>query len=168
MAKKKAKDAEGEAPVGAKPGRGKLLVAGGAAVALLALGGGGWFLFVKPKAQQAAQTGQPAGGQAAKKVAFLDLPEMTVNLSGGSNERTQFLRMKIALELAEQKTVAEITPLLPRVVDSFQVYMRELRPNDLEGSAGLYRLREEMTRRVNVAVFPARVDAVLFKELMVQ
>jgi flagellar FliL protein len=76
--------------------------------------------------------------------------------------------MKIALEVGEQKTVTDITPLLPRVLDSFQVYMRELRPTDLEGSAGLYRLREEMTRRVNVAVYPAKVDAVLFKELMVQ
>jgi flagellar protein FliL len=58
--------------------------------------------------------------------------------------------------------------MLPRVMDTFQVFMRELRPQDLEGSSGLYRLKEEMTRRVNVAVYPARVDAILFKELMVQ
>ncbi len=76
--------------------------------------------------------------------------------------------MKIALELNEQKQVGEIQPLLPRVLDTFQVFMRELRPQDLEGSAGLYRLKEEMTRRVNVAVHPAKVEAILFKELMVQ
>lgn len=58
--------------------------------------------------------------------------------------------------------------MLPRVLDAFQVFMRELRPQDLEGSASLYRLKEEMTRRVNVAVYPAKVDAILFKELMVQ
>jgi flagellar protein FliL len=64
--------------------------------------------------------------------------------------------------------VTELQPMMPRVLDTFQVFMRELRPQDLEGSAGLYRLKEELTRRVNVAVFPARVEAVLFKELMVQ
>jgi flagellar FliL protein len=50
----------------------------------------------------------------------------------------------------------------------FQVYLRELRPADLEGSAGTFRLKEELLRRVNMAVHPAKVDAVLFKELLVQ
>ena len=45
---------------------------------------------------------------------------------------------------------------------------RELRKSDLEGSAGIYRLKEELRRRINVAIFPAQVDAILFKELLVQ
>jgi flagellar protein FliL len=158
---------------------GKLPLIGGAVAAVLLLGGGGWWFFMKgkPKQEQVAQGGQGAAGTAAqasaggprKPSAFVDLPELTVNLAaGGQQDRQQFLRMKIALEVPEQKVVAEIQPMMPRVLDTFQVYMRELRPQDLEGSAGLYRLKEELTRRVNVAVFPARVEAVLFKELMVQ
>ena len=46
--------------------------------------------------------------------------------------------------------------------------LRELRPSDLDGSAGLYRLKEELTRRVNVAIAPSRINAVLFKEIIVQ
>jgi flagellar FliL protein len=57
---------------------------------------------------------------------------------------------------------------MPRVEDSLQVYVRELRASDLEGSAGIYRLREELLRRVNYAVYPVKVDAVLFKEFIVQ
>ena len=64
--------------------------------------------------------------------------------------------------------VPEIQPVLPRVMDGFQTLMREMRPVDLEGSAGLYRVKEEMQRRVNNAVHPARVEAVLFKEMLVQ
>ena len=64
--------------------------------------------------------------------------------------------------------MTEVTPLLPRVEDAFQVFVRELRASDLEGSAGVYRLREELLRRVNVALHPVRVDAVLFKEIVVQ
>lgn len=178
MAKKRAKDddsADG-ADVKKKKGGGKLPLIG-ALVGVLAVAGGGgyWFFFKdKPKMEQvAAASVDPKGSLASgpkKPSAFLDLPEMTVNLAAGGaqSDRQQFLRMKIALEVGEQKTIAEIQPMLPRVLDTFQVFMRELRPQDLEGSAGLYRLKEEMMRRVNVAVYPAKVDAVLFKELMVQ
>jgi flagellar protein FliL len=189
MAKKKTEDSSEVAEEGMEGGKrklkiklpsGKLPIIGGAVAAVLLLGGGGWWFFLKGKpkqeqvAQQAAasgdqrQAGAPSSGP-RKPAAFLDLPELTVNLAAGpQQDRQQFLRMKIALEVQEQKVVAEIQPMMPRVLDTFQVFMRELRPQDLEGSAGIYRLKEELTRRVNVAVFPAKVDAVLFKELMVQ
>ena len=93
---------------------------------------------------------------------------MLVNLSNGANERTQYLKVKIVLEVPTPEVVAEIQPLMPRVLDTFQTYLRELRPTDLDGSAGLYRLKEELTRRVNAAVAPNRVTAVLFKEIIVQ
>ena len=67
-----------------------------------------------------------------------------------------------------QKMVAEIQPLMPRVMDNFQIFLRELRPSDLEGSAGLYRLKEELVRRINAAIYPARVEAILFKDVLVQ
>jgi flagellar FliL protein len=91
-----------------------------------------------------------------------------VNLSNPSAERTQYLRIKVVLELPEPKMVEQITPIMPRVMDAFQTYLRELRPTDLDGSAGLYRLKEELTRRVNVSIAPARINAVLFKEIVVQ
>ena len=68
----------------------------------------------------------------------------------------------------DQKLVEQVKPLMPRVMDAFQTYLREMRPNDLEGSAGLYRLRDELTRRVNLAVAPTKINAVLFKEIVVQ
>jgi flagellar FliL protein len=68
----------------------------------------------------------------------------------------------------DPKVATEIQPLLPRVEDAFQVLVRQLRATDLEGSGGLYRFREELLRRVNLAVHPARVEAVLFKDLVVQ
>jgi flagellar protein FliL len=186
MAKKKSDDDAPEDGEGGGKRKLKLKLPGnklmiiGAAVSLLAFGGGGFWFYKKNKGepeQMASQQGDqkasasaPAQTGPKKPSAFLDLPEMTVNLAAGSGQqdRQQFLRMKIALEVGEQKVATEIQTMLPRVMDTFQVFMRELRPQDLEGSSGLYRLKEEMTRRVNVAVYPARVDAILFKELMVQ
>lgn len=144
-----------------KPGRRKVLVIGGALAALAAAGGGGWFVLGRRK---------PVEDKPVKKpVAFLDVREMVLNLAPEPNqERSRFLKLRVSLEVADAMLVKEITPLLPRVEDAVQVFVRELRASDLEGSAGVYRLREELLRRVNVAVHPARVDAVLFKDIVVQ
>jgi flagellar FliL protein len=96
------------------------------------------------------------------------MPDVLVNLSGGGADRAQYLKVKVVLELPDAAIVPLIQPLMPRVMDAFQTYLRELRPTDLDGSAGLYRLKEELTRRVNVAVAPNRVTAVLFKEIVIQ
>jgi flagellar protein FliL len=136
-----------------------------AAAGLLVLGGGGTagyiFFFKASNHEQAAKTD-------AKPVTFVDLPDVLVNLSNAGTDRTQYLKVKIVLELPDAKLVGEIQPLMPRVMDAFQTYLRELRPTDLDGSAGLYRLKEELTRRVNAAVAPNRITAVLFKEIVVQ
>ncbi len=102
-----------------------------------------------------------------KPAYFYDLPEMTINLSS-IESRTQYLRLKVALEISDDDLIDEIEPVLPRVLDAFQVYLRELRVSDIEGSAGLMRLKEELQRRINVAVYPVKVDSVLFKEILVQ
>ncbi len=163
-------DTEVENPEGGEAGKKKfalpsmkvMLIAGGA---LLLLAGGGWatwhFVFAKPPAEA-----KPAN--APKPAVFVDLPELLVNLSNPGGERTQYLKIKVVLELADQAMVAQIQPVMPRVMDAFQTYLRELRTTDLDGSAGLYRLKEELTRRVNAAIAPARITAVLFKEIVVQ
>ncbi|MCW9033385.1 MAG: flagellar basal body-associated FliL family protein [Alphaproteobacteria bacterium] len=100
-------------------------------------------------------------------VVFYDLPELLVNLNTGGR-KTSYLKIRISLELEKAEDQAKMEALMPRVIDNFQVYLRELRVNDLKGSAGMYRLREEMLTRVNAAVAPARVNDVLFKEMLVQ
>ena len=110
----------------------------------------------------------PAAKTSEKPAVFVDLPEVLVNLSNGTPDRTQYLKIKVVLELPDQKMIEQITPIMPRVMDAFQTYLRELRPSDLDGSAGLYRLKEELTRRVNASIAPSRINAVLFKEIVVQ
>ena len=135
-----------------------------AAVALLVLGGGGGaaFFMFKPKPSVAVAAPAP------KPPAFLDLPETLVNLANAGGDRPQYLKVKIVLELPDQAMVQQVQPVMPRVMDSFQTYLRELRATDLDGSAGLYRLRDELTRRVNTTIAPNHINAVLFKEIVVQ
>jgi flagellar FliL protein len=175
MAKAKKADAEAEAPEAgaaegdaAAPKKGflskKLIIM--AAAALLVLGGGGggaWFFLFKKEAHE--EKPKPV---AEKPPAFVDMPEVLVNLSSAANGRAHYLKAKIVLEVTDEKIAEQIKPVMPRVLDSFQTYLREMRSSDLEGSAGLYRVRDELTRRVNLAVAPSRINAVLFKEIVVQ
>lgn len=140
-------------------GLNKFVLIGIGAGVLLIGGGAGYFLMSGGHKEDVAK--------ATPKAVFFDLPEMTVNLSA-SPDRPQYLRVKITLETEDAKIVEAIKPVMPRVVDAFQVHLRELRVNDLEGSAGLFRLREELTRRVNLAIAPNRIRAVLFREIVVQ
>lgn len=159
--------ADGEAAPAKKkfalPSLKMMLIGAGGLVLLAGIGGGAYYFLFAGSGHDA----KPAAN-AAKPVVFVDLPEVLVNLSNGSAERPQYLKMKVVLELADQAMVSQITPVMPRVMDAFQTYLRELRPTDLDGSAGLYRLKEELTRRVNAAIAPGRINAVLFKEIVVQ
>jgi flagellar protein FliL len=135
-------------------------------LAMAASVGGAGYVFLMPTRPQAAGEENAASRQ---PVGFLELREILVNLAPETgNNRTKLLRLKLALEVKDPKLIPQIQPLLPRVEDTFQVFVRELRASDLDGSGGLYHLREELLRRVNYAVYPAKVEAVLFKELVVQ
>jgi flagellar protein FliL len=138
-----------------------------AAAGFLVLAGGGtgtYFMFSGKKKHEEEKAHAPV----VKPIAFLDLPDVMVNLANAGSDRTQYLKVKIVLELPDASLTQHIQTVMPRVMDAFQTYLRELRPTDLDGSAGLYRLKEELTRRVNVAIAPGRINAVLFKEIVVQ
>ncbi len=98
---------------------------------------------------------------------FFDLPEILVNLNTGGRKST-FLKIRVSLELENAEDVARIEAVMPRIIDNFQVYLRELRVEDLKGSAGMYRLREELLTRVTLVAAPSKVSDILFKEMLVQ
>ena len=147
----------------APKGKLKLIIA---AVGLLAIIGGGaatWFSFFRHSGEEMHAEAPPS-----KPPVFVEVPDMLVNLVGAPGDRVQYLKVKAVLEVKEEKQVEAIKPSMPRVTDILQTYLRELRASDLNGSAGLFRLKEELTKRVNTAVSPIQVSAVLFKEIVVQ
>ncbi|HUY67862.1 MAG TPA: flagellar basal body-associated FliL family protein [Alphaproteobacteria bacterium] len=164
-----AEGAEGEGGDGEEGGKKKLskkmliIVAAGAFLVLGAGGGGAAFYFMHGKKPAAAT----AESDAASKPVFYSLGDLLVNLSG-EGTHPHFLKVKVTLELASPKDVPLIDAIKPRIIDNFQVYLRELRIEDLRGSAGMYRLREELLRRVDEAAQPIRIRDVLFEEMLVQ
>jgi flagellar FliL protein len=120
------------------------------------LGGDG---ETKAEAPTQPRTLQPA--------VFHDLPEMLVNLQSQGRKQS-FLKIRVALELESDLDKPKVDQVMPRIVDAFQVYLRELRVEDLQGAAGMHLLREELLTRVNAAAKPTKVNDVLFREMLVQ
>ena len=197
MAKDKVKEApagdagegeDGEAPAKKKPPMMIIIIA--AVVAVLVLGGGGTavFLMMKPKPEAGAD--KKAGEHDKKKkdekkgekgkedkdapkvaegpngVLFVTLPDIVVNMQTADGRPT-FLKLKLTLEMPDQDAVDALEPNMPRLKDVFQTFLRELRPEDLQGSQGSYQLRMEIQRRVNLVIAPAKANAVLIEEMLI-
>jgi flagellar FliL protein len=122
----------------------------------------------EPAAQEPAKTaGESGGATNSTGAAFLEIPTMIVNLRA-DDSTPRYLRLTVQLELAKASDVAAVEAVIPRVVDQFQTYLRELRVRDLRGSAGIYRLQMELLWRVNQAAAPVQVKDVLFQEILIQ
>lgn len=161
-------DGEGDAKKGG--GKKKLMMIVGGAIGLLLVAGAGLYFTGMLDSLLGKKAAAPAATEAAppKPLVFFDLPDFLVNLNSGGAKKANFLKLSVSLELATEEDRARVQAVMPRIVDNFQIYLRELRVDDLRGSGGIYRLREELLARVNAAVAPAKVDDVLFKEMLVQ
>lgn len=137
---------------------------------LLVLGGGGagayFFLFAGADQHKEGEQAEEAP-ITPPKVAFSDMQDILVNIQS-SDGTPAYLKLSVSLELDDEEHKTAIQPLMPRITDQFQAYLRELRLDDLKGSAGVLRLKEELLRRVNVAAAPYHVRDVLLKEMIVQ
>lgn len=189
-----AEGVEGEAPAKKKLS-GKTLILFIVLPAILVLGAGGgaayFLLFNKPAEAHAeaddhgkAAKSKGKGGHGeegaegvpgahgttitqGEGVVFVGLPEMLVNVTAADG-RPAYLKLRLTLEAADEQVVASLEPQIPRVTDQFTSFLRELRTDDLSGSAGAYRLRLELLRRVNLVIAPAQINAVLIEEMLVQ
>ena len=148
---------------------GKFLIMFVALPLLLLIGGGGGaaYFFGVFDSAPVMEGEEMAVVEPEKPRFYYDLPEMLVNLNS-QKRNSQFLKLQVALEIADKDISESLEPQLPRILDTFQIYLRELRSEDLEGSAGVYRLKEELLKRINLAIAPQRVDRVLFKEIIIQ
>jgi flagellar FliL protein len=157
--------AEGEAAP--KKGGKKKLILIALPVLLIGVGAGLWFggilpplLGMGPPPAQTAEAPPPPP-------AFVDLPEIVSNLNA-PGRRASFVRVRAKLEVSRADEVPAVQAAMPRLVDLFTTYLREVRPDELRGSAGSQRLREELIARATIAASPARITDVLFVEILVQ
>lgn len=156
----------------------KLAIIAVAALLLLGGGGGAAFFLLGSKDEAAHGEADPHGekkdgehgaeGEEANAApVYLQMPNINVNLIS-TTRNPAYAKVVINLLLAKEEDKTGVTANMPRIIDSFQGYLRELTAAEIQGAAGLLRLREELTVRANAAVAPAVIKDVLFQEIMVQ
>ncbi len=144
-------------------------------VLLIAVGAGLWFSGIIPGVLGGHRASVAKAGVLVLKPApvaavapiYVDVPEIITNLNV-AGKRPAFMKLHAKLELSARGDEAAVTAAMPRIQDLFQTYLRDMRPEELRGSEGSYRLREELITRASVAAAPARVTDVLFVELMIE
>ena len=183
-----AEGAEGEAPAKKKPPL-MILIAAGVG-ALVVLGGGGTAAMLLLGGKKAHAEGDKSGEHKKKEkpkkkaegkegdkganpisegpdgVVYYTMPDIVANIQTADG-RPSYLKLKLAFELPDADAADAIEPNAPRLNDMFQSFLRELRPEDIAGSAGSYQLRMELQRRVNLVIAPAKVNAVLIEEMLI-
>ncbi|HYI83894.1 MAG TPA: flagellar basal body-associated FliL family protein [Acetobacteraceae bacterium] len=149
-----------------RKGRRKLLLLLGVPLLLGGGGAGAWFAGLLPgsKAEAPAITATAAP---AEKPVFVDMPDIIANLNA-PGRRSSYIKLRSKLEVARAADARALQEAMPRLQDLFTTYLREVRPEELRGSAGTYRLREELMVRASLAAPPAQVTDVLFVELLLQ
>ena len=185
MAEHQEESHEGEV---AKGGKKKLIVI--ALLVLLLLAGGGAGLFfsgvlnsflgkskvtaehatAKDQSKSAEKGATGKAGEVAtpeSAVVYFNLPDVMANLNPGS-PTPSFIKTSISLEAPSKEVADKLQAMQPKIQDIVITYVRELRPSDLKGSAGVYRLRDELMLRINKALAPDKITNVLFKELLIQ
>ena len=126
--------------------------------------GGAWHFRLGP-----LQAWAPDAAPGAVVVApvLVDMPEIITNLNV-ANRRQVYVKLRSRIEVARARDVPAVTAAMPRLMDSFTTFLRETRPEELRGSAGIHRLREELIARSNILLRPGTVTDILFVELVVQ
>lgn len=151
---------------------GKKIIMIAVPILLLLIGGGGAYYFMSGDSSDEAldEDGNPiiAGDEAGEpsELLFYDIEPMLVNLTSAGGQAS-YLKLSVTLEVDQQSSLEDLQLNLPRILDNFQVYLRELRLEDINGSAGMFRLKEELLIRVNETIYPTRVNDVLFKEMLI-
>ncbi len=150
-----------------KGGKRKLILLAAPVVLLAAIGSGLWLTGILPRLLGLGHVEQKAESAMPLAPIYVDLPEMVANLNSNPH-RPNYVKLVARLEVARQEDVERVKLAMPRLQDLFQTYLREMRPEELRGSAGTYRLREELIGRANLAVAPARISDVLFIQMLIQ
>ena len=139
----------------------------GAPVALAGIGSGLWFSGILPRLLGIQHETPTAEADTPSQPLYVDLPELITNLNNNT-PRTNYVKLTVRLEVRKQQDVDKVKAALPRLQDLFLTYVREMRPQELRGSAGTYRLRDELMARANLAAGPAKITDVLFTQMLIQ
>ncbi len=93
---------------------------------------------------------------------FYDLPEVDVRLRNVPG-KDQVVKIKLSIELSKMEDITIIEALSAKLTDAVIAHTIELMPEEIDGSEGIYWLREELLYRMNLIAAPVKISNLNFK-----
>ena len=145
---------------------------------LLLVGGGAGAYFMGVFSDEEITAGEFENGAEAEMaevvvpampedIVFVDLPDLLLNLNV-TGKRLRFLKVVTVLEVVNEEMAEIVRQMTPRILDNLHLYFRSVRPEELAGPDGVYRIKEDLLARINGTIEPASIRDVLVKEMLVQ
>ena len=156
-------------------GKKKIGIIIGIIVGLLVLGGGGYYAYINFFKEKPAEE-KSANGEEAKEAASLEkdvnlgmmfpLDPFVVNLAGSEGKR--FLKVTISLELSTPEVHLELKENIQKITDSILVLLSSKAFEDVYSVQGKFKLKDEITTRVNRFLVVGHVKDAYFTEFIIQ
>ncbi len=157
--------ADAEEPQEVAPKKSKKPLIIGVILALV-LGGGGFFATYSGLilGQDHAGAGeQEPSASPLPDIAFVPIEPLVISLGTADSGRN--LRFTSQIEVPSA-FVADVTLLLPRIVDVMNGYLRAIDPAELDDPAMLLRIRAQLLRRIQLVTGDGRVRDLLVTEFV--
>ncbi len=147
-------------------------------VVLVILGGGGvfaWFKFIAPAIgakdevvkEEAGQAEPEESGKAEVSTgSMFPMDSFILNLAGEGGKR--FLKLTLELEMSDKKLSNEIKNNLPKIKDSILILLSSKEFKDIYTVEGKFKLRDEITARINRFLVTGHIRSVYFTEFVIQ
>ena len=139
-------------------------------VVLGLLGGGGYYAYMKyfqPGPSPAAEGAEATVEEASPNLGIMfSLDPFIVNLAGSQGKR--FLKVTVSLELSAPEVHAEVKENIQKIMDSILVLLSSKNFEDVYSVQGKFKLKDEITTRVNRFLILGHIKEAYFTEFIIQ
>lgn len=138
-------------------------------VVLLALGGGGYYAYITYFNEQAPAeeaSVESTQEEVSNLGVMFPLDPFVVNLAGSQGKR--FLKVTVSLELSAQEVHVEVKENLQKITDSILVLLSSKNFEDVYSVQGKFKLKDEITTRVNRFLVLGHIKEAYFTEFIIQ
>ena len=164
------------------PKKSKVLIILIIVVLLALLGGGGYYAYItffqKPDAAEAPAEGEAPPGEEGKEMekkeiaiqpglgVMVPLEPFIINLANSQGNR--FLKVTVTLELSSPEVHAEVNENVQKITDSILILLSSKSFEDVYSVQGKFKLKDEITTRVNRFLVLGHVKDAYFTEFVIQ
>lgn len=110
----------------------------------------------------------PGFSAAADGKYYAPSQEFLTDLAPDATGRISFLKLSVKIVARDGAALAEIKDRKPLIEERISFFLRELSPEDFEGSEAMARVKAEMLKRARLPLTPGAAEDILVENIIIQ